>query len=133
MADECLSSDQKSYVDKSIEVARAEHQGDMKAINATILGMDRAAILKAEEIDRRLAEHNELRKEVITDRSTLLSQERYGADQKSFKEWKERTDKRLTELSTNETNKLTKTNWIAIGVLGLAVLNIIIVFINLYK
>ena len=50
----CLTEDQKKYIEKSIEV-----------VEARLNGMDRAAVLKAEEVDRRLEDHNKLREEVI--------------------------------------------------------------------
>lgn len=95
--------------------------------------MDKAVVIKTTEMDRRLAEHNELRKEVITDRVELLRKDTYRSDKINLDEWRDRVDNKLTELSTKDTSKLTKTNWIAIIMVAITVLNVIILIFHSIK
>jgi len=53
---------------------RREHDADQRAIDLAVTG-----------IDHRLNELNQLRREVITDRSLLVSRESYDADQTALK------------------------------------------------
>ena len=53
---------------------RREHDADQRAINLAVQG-----------IDRRLDELNQLRKEVVTDRSMFLSSETYAAEHNGLK------------------------------------------------
>ena len=87
------------------------------AFNERFAGMDRAAVLKAAEIDRRLDELNDLRKEVIIDRMTLVNKE-------SFDPWKAVVNERLTKLMTPYEQKPAKPNWTAIVVVGIGILNL---------
>jgi len=109
----------KDYIDKCIEV-----------FVTRIEGMDKAIVIKTIEMDRRLAEHNDLRKEVVTDRVQLVRRDRYRSDKINLEEWKDRVDNKLTELSTRDKDKLTKTNWIAIFMVALTVLNIVILLFH---
>ena len=84
-----------------------------KTIEARLDGMDRAAVLKAEEIDRRLEEHNKLREEVLLDRSMFMRNEVYSADRKTWQQWKETVNSSVTKLMTTYENRFTLSTSIA--------------------
>jgi hypothetical protein len=119
MSDECLNSDQKNYIDMSIKV-----------VETRLDGMDRAATLKAEEIDRRLEEHNKLREEVMTDRSVFVRTETYSLHEKSANEWKTEVNRSLTKLMTKYENRMSMANWIAVVAVAVTIINLIVLIFH---
>ena len=115
MADDCLNSDQKNYIDMSIKV-----------VETRLDGMDRAATLKADEIDRRLEEHNRLREEVMTDRSVFVRTETYNLHEKAANEWKTEVNRSLTKLMTKYENRMSMANWIAVVAVAVTIINLIV-------
>jgi hypothetical protein len=105
----------KVYIDKYIEV-----------IEARLDGMDRAAVLKANEIDRRLEEHNKLREEVLTDRSQFMRTEVYAADRKTWQQWKESVNASVTKLMTKYDSRMTMANWISIVAVVVTFINLVV-------
>jgi hypothetical protein len=102
----------------------------IKTIEARLEGMDRAAVLKATEIDRRLQEHNELRKEVLTDRSQFMQTDIYDADRKNWQAWKEIVNASLTKLMTKYENRMSIANYIAVVAVIVTIANLIILLLH---
>ena len=123
--------DERDRTDLSMKIIEARLEGINECIAARIDGMDRAAVLKAEEIDRRLEEHNKLREEVVTDRRQFLRAETFESFEKARSEWKTLVDNQLTKLMTKYDSRMTTANITAIIALLLTVVNIVIFVITL--
>ena len=115
--------DDKTYIDKSVEAVRS-------TLEARIDGMDRAAVLKANEIDRRLQEHNKLREEVMTDRSEFLRVETFNLHETSTNEWKESVNSKLTKLMTKYENRMSIANWISVVAVLITIINLIVLILH---
>lgn len=88
--------------------------------DARFLAADRAVELARSELARRLTELNQLREEVLSDRSRFVTQSVYDAEMRSREEWRQMVTERL---ATIESRSIT---WItALGVVGV-VINILI-------
>jgi len=94
-----------------------------EVFEARLEGMDRATTLKAIEIDRRLDQLNELRKEVITDRLQLVNKESYEA-------WKTVVNDKLTKLMTPYERQPAKPNWTAVVVVAIGILNLFVLVLH---
>ena len=62
--------------------------------------MDKAVSLAVVDIDRRLAELNNLRREVMTDRTSFLAMDVFNATLKEWSIWRESITNRLTVIET---------------------------------
>ena len=74
--------------------------GIEERIDLRLDAMDKALILGREEVARRLGELNQLRREVETDRSRLLPRETFDTYHAEGTTWRERVEKRLTQIET---------------------------------
>jgi len=102
----------KSFIKKSIE-----------KVDVRIDGIDKATIIKTGEIDRRLLEHNELRKEVLTDRAEFVRKE-------AFEFWKDAVNEKLTTLMNRHDKKITAATWTAICGVFVTVINLVLIIIK---
>ncbi len=69
-------------------------------IEARLNAMEKAVIIATTDMERRLDELNQLRKDVITDRSQFLSLEVFNATLKEWSMWRETTVNRITIMET---------------------------------
>lgn len=98
-------------------------------IEQRISGMDRAAVLKASEIDRRLEEHNELRKEVLEDRESFVRKNIYAEHTKAQDLWKVEVNDAITKLMTQYQSRMSTANYISLGAMVIALINVVILIL----
>jgi len=100
------------------------------ALNARMDGMDKATTLKATEIDRRLYEANQLRKELITDRSQFLRESLYIEHVKALDKWRTEVNEALTKLMTPYERQPGRPDWTAVVVVAIGILNLFVLVLH---
>jgi hypothetical protein len=105
--------------------------GINNTINARLDGMDEAVKTKTTELDRRLAELNQLRAEVTLDRTQFVLRETYDDKIRDLDIWKEKVDSDRTILMTQYGNRITVATVISVLSLIVSVLTIVaIIFVG---
>jgi hypothetical protein len=125
-----MDEETKEYINKSVEVNKVRIDGVERIFETRICGMDRAAVLKAIEIDRRLEEHNKLREEVLTDRTQFVRSETYLLHERTTNQWKDEVNDKLTKLMTKYDSRMTTSNWIAFVAVIITIINLLVLILN---
>ena len=112
----------KEYLDKSI----AE-------VKAMIAGIDKATVIKTMEMDRRLAELNELRRDVVQDRSMFVKKETYDVENKVIDDWMTSVNEKLTKLMVKYESRVTLTTLISLGSLLVSIITLGILAMHYFR
>jgi hypothetical protein len=108
-----------------IENILLEH--DRRA-DARMNAMDRAVELARLDLSRRLGELNELREELLEDRSQFITRDVYDAREREHSTWREAT---VTRLTTIETISVTRSiTWASAIAIAFSLVNILIIFLK---
>jgi hypothetical protein len=104
----------------------------IETLSTRLDGMDKAVEIKTIDMERRLEGLNELRNDVIKDRSLLVRQDTYKMKIRMIDDWITTANEKLTTLMISYNNRISLAHWLSIVAIILTAVNIII-FVILKK